>query len=368
MSSSPKAQERRGVILVCTQMEAGGAQIVAMSMARYLVSNGYAATVVFLYRKRAVFDDELNVEVLFPRKPSPWDYIRIVGRLLVFVRKRRPQAIIGMAHYSSPLATVAGWITGVPRRIATQTSQPSRQNLFARGLDLVCGICGIYTANIPASTTIEHAFDRFPRAYRAKLRTIYNGVSVPSLSLTKMQARKEFGLDPDAFLVVTCGRLSAVKNQELLLDVVHRIPGIHLAILGEGELRSALEASIAAKKLQGRVTLLGEVPPDRVARFLRTGDVFAFPSHSEAFGMAAVEAMMSGLPIIASAYPAIAEVIGEAGPLIDSNDVDGWVTAVERYYKDPSQLSASAARSVRQGSLFTFEKMMKSYHAEFFGS
>lgn len=336
-------------------------------MARHLVSAGINAKVVFLYRKRGTFDGDPNIEVLYPCKPSLWGYLKIVVRLVMLVRRSRPDAIIGMAHYSSPLATLSGWLAGVPRRIATQTSQPSRLNKFARGLDWMCGTFGIYTSNVSASKSIERAFDQFPLAYRSRLKTIYNGVSVQPVSLTKAQAREEFGLDPTAFLLVTCGRLAAVKNHELLLKVIERTPNVHLAILGEGELRHSIEESVAAKSIGSRVTLLGEVPPDRVPRFLRAGDVFVFPSHSEAFGMAAAEAMMAGLPIIGSNYPSIAEVIGDAGPLLDAMDVDGWMSAVKLFISNRAALADSSAKSLEQGGKFTIEAMVSSYCEEFFG-
>lgn len=345
------------VLFVSTQMEAGGVQVLATGMTSAFLSNGADAAVAFLYKKRPVFDGAPGVLSLFPRKPGPLGCLLIIFRLLMLVLRYKPTVIVGMAHYSSPLACIVGLICGVPNRIATQTSRPASVKWIARGLDIFCGTLGIYTANVAASKTIERELACLPARYRASLRTIYNGVSLAEVRCSKEEARASFGLRKEGFLLVTCGRLAPVKNHIILLDSLVRLPDVHLAILGEGELRSHLENEIERRNLASRVTLLGEAPPSTVATFLACGDAFVFPSRHEAFGMAVAEAMLARLPVLATNYPAVAEVVGDAGFLIDCDDVDEWVRCVNMLQLDDALRASMVARSDERGRCFSFDSM-----------
>jgi glycosyltransferase involved in cell wall biosynthesis len=348
-------------LFVCTQMEAGGVQVLATSMAEAIRQDGGDAAVLFLYRKRAVLESDAVVS-LYPCKPSGLAYVLILLRLVAFVRRYKPTAIVGMAHYSSPLACLAGLLCGVRHRIATQTSPPASVNRPARALDRICGFLGVYTANVAASRTIESDLRHLPSAYTRRLVTIYNGVRVTPSSDSKDDIRSGFGLPRDAFLLVTCGRLAPVKNHGLLLEVLARTD-VHLAIAGDGELREWLVEEIEARGLQDRVTLVGEIAPSSVGRFLAAGDLFVFPSKYEAFGMAAAEAMQAGLPVLASDYPAIAEVVGDAGILADHRDVDAWVREIECLRSDATRLRQLAEDCKVRGREFSFDKMLSGFRS-----
>jgi glycosyltransferase involved in cell wall biosynthesis len=351
------------ILLVSTQMEAGGTQVLATNMLAQLQSEGTEAAVVFLYRKRPVFDGVDGVEVLFPHKPGPFDLPLIVWRLITFVRKFRPTAIVGFAHYSSPLAALAGWLCGVKKRVGTQTSPPNGHSRFARLLDWLCGTTGVYSSNIAASGSVEACFDTYPRAYRRRLKTIYNGVRKPRTSLDRVACRKRFGLDADAFLILNTGRLSAEKNQSFLLETLALLPDAHLAILGEGEQRSAIERQVQDLQLGNRVTLIGEIAPDQVGSFLACGDVFAFPSRYEAFGLALVEAMLMGLPVVASDYSALVEVVGDAGETLPVHDPQRWAAAIERLRCDTAARLEASRRAASRGRRFEFTAMLDAFKA-----
>lgn len=356
-----KASTERA-LFVCTQMEAGGVQVLATAMAESIRADGGNAAVLFLYCKRPVFEG-CSVFSLYPRKPTGFAYVLIFLRLLAFVRKYRPTAVVGMAHYSSPLACLIGLLCGVRRRIATQTSPPNSVNRAARALDRICGSLGVYTANVCASRTIENALQYLPKRYTKNLQTIHNGVRVARTCDSIGEIRAEFGLNADAFLLVTCGRLAPVKNHAVLIEVLCKLKNVHLAIAGGGELKESLLRKIEERGLKDRVTLVGEISPAAVGRFLAAGDLFVFPSKYEAFGMAAAEAMQAGLPIVASNYPAIAEVVGDAGILLEHSDIDAWVNEIQALRCDSLRRSHLSALSVDRGAEFAFEKMLTGFRS-----
>lgn len=117
----------------------------------------------------------------------------------------------------------------------------------------------------------------------------------------RRDVRTELGLG-DAFVVMTVGRLSAVKNQSFLVDVFSEIarrrPTVKLLVVGEGPMRSALETQVRELGLSHHVLLVGQRRD--VQRLMQAADVFVLPSLYEGFGTAAVEAQAAGLPSVVS--------------------------------------------------------------------
>jgi glycosyltransferase involved in cell wall biosynthesis len=343
-------------------MEAAGVQTKAMNLLRAMRAERADAEMVFLYKKRPAFPEGDGVRCLIDHRPNGLaDWVLLLWRLIAAIVSRRPNCIVGFGHYASPAAGVLGAMLGVRRRIATQESPPHSLGKVARLLDLVAGTCGFYTANVAASRHIEECFRSYPATYRRRVRVVTNGVLFRPSTCTKRQARDRFGLAQSGPLLVTCGRLSHEKNHAFLLDLVEQLPGVHLAILGEGELRQALEQRIIQRGLAERVHLLGEFAHEFVPHFLRSGDVFVFPSLYEAFGLAVVEAMLAGVPVVCSDHPALAAVVGSAGELIPLSDLPGWVAGVRKLLEDEQAATDAASAGRARGAVFTFESMLQGF-------
>lgn len=355
------------VLFVCTQMEAGGVQRRSTAMCSALRSKGLDCRVIFLYRKRGAYDDLDFCKSLLPANPrGPTDLCRVVFRLFKEIRAHRSTAVVGMAHYSSPLASIAAALAGVPNRVATQTNPPDSVPLIGRALDLLCGVMRIYTSNICASKSIEAEFAGYPDRYRETLRTVVNGVeSSPSMPpesshYNSLRDRLAKSARP---VIMNCGRLSKQKNQSFLVDCMRDVDA-NLVIIGEGELRKEIETRISQLGLEDKVILVGEVPPSQVGAYLALGDVFAFPSHFEAFGLVAVEAMRAGLPIICSDHPALGEVVGDAGILLPPTDRDSWVRALSELACDSPRMALLSEKGADRAQLFSFERMLHGFEEE----
>jgi glycosyltransferase involved in cell wall biosynthesis len=142
------------------------------------------------------------------------------------------------------------------------------------------------------------------------------------------------------FRVLTVGRLVQHKGFEQLIDAVSMLPApAHLLIAGEGELGPALEARARASRARDRISLLGRVPHDDLPGLYRACDVFALPSVSrlEAFGIVALEAMASGLPVVASDMPGVRELVtdGLEGHLANPLDAVAFATRIDSLLRRP---------------------------------
>jgi glycosyltransferase involved in cell wall biosynthesis len=194
---------------------------------------------------------------------------------------------------------------------------------------------------------------------------IYYGIPILQASLNKENARRKFGLPLESLLIVNVGRLAAQKNQHMLIKLLKRLPDVKLAIAGEGELRTALEDEARALGVFDRVFFLGEIPPEDIGIFLSAGDIFMFPSVYEATGLAMVEAMQIGLPVIASDVPGIREVLEDedsfSGILVHPEDENGFCQAVKNIIEDIDLAYSLTKRAKARSKLYCLEHMVDNY-------
>ena len=124
--------------------------------------------------------------------------------------------------------------------------------------------------------------------------------------------------------------------------VRERVPSV-LVMVGDGPDRGAAEEEARLLGVASDVRFLGKI--DQVAPLLAAADVYVFPSESESFGLSALEALASGVPVVAARVGGVPEVVrdGVTGALLPLGDVDGMAAAVVRFL-DPA-VWAAASRS-----------------------
>jgi glycosyltransferase involved in cell wall biosynthesis len=128
---------------------------------------------------------------------------------------------------------------------------------------------------------------------------------------------------PDARVLLCVCRLEPQKGVDVAIRALEQIPDAHLVVLGEGPQRAELE------RLAGdRVHLLGRVPD--VGAWLRRADVLVHPVRWEGFGLAVLEAMLAGLPVVASDVSSLPELVGDAGLLVPPDDPSALAAAVNQ--------------------------------------
>lgn len=195
---------------------------------------------------------------------------------------------------------------------------------------------------VAVSNLVLELLRRRPHAKR--LVRIYNGVDLDAFRPAEPRAG-------DAPTFGWAGRLVAGKGVDDLLRAFAEVrrTGAKLRIAGDGPARPELERLSASLDLNGAVSFEG--PLTSVAPFWRDCDVAAMPSNQwvESFGMAAVEAMACGLPVVATRSGALPEVVedGRTGALCARGDVSALAAAFERYATD-SELRREHGRAARE--------------------
>lgn len=178
---------------------------------------------------------------------------------------------------------------------------------------------------------------------------------------------------PDGAIVIgTVGRLQAVKNQCALVRAVAHLIGRHipgadricLVITGEGPLRGALEAEVVRCGIGDRVWLAGERAD--IPEVMRSLDIFALPSLGEGISNTVLEAMASGLPVVATDVGGNGELVdqGRTGLLVPAGDHVALANALAPYvlHAELRQRHGAAGR-LRVESEFSLDGMVDRYVA-----
>ena len=173
----------------------------------------------------------------------------------------------------------------------------------------------------------------------------------PRPARADLRARYGLGAGP---VVLFFGGLKPRKNVPLLLDVwpevVRAVPSARLLIGGGGRLLPALRRRAAAAGLGDRVVFTGYVPEAEKADHFNLADLFVFPSALEGFGLAVVEAMSSGLAVVASDRGSIPELLvdGQGGFLCDPAHPGEFTEALVRLLRDPAMRAKQGAANVER--------------------
>lgn len=188
-----------------------------------------------------------------------------------------------------------------------------------------------------------------------RIQTLYNRIDVAALQanlVPRAQAREHLGLDPQAWIVGNVGRLHPDKDQATLLrGFAKALPGLpagsRLVVLGEGRLEQALKTLAAELEVTDQVDFLGQVANAR--RYFQAFDVFALSSDHEPFGMVLLEAMVAGVPVLATACGGAREVVEGVGVLFPLGDADQLAQGLQHLAAlDDSQRQACASHMLQR--------------------
>jgi sugar transferase (PEP-CTERM/EpsH1 system associated) len=303
-----------------------------------------------------------DVEVVSLGK-RPGKDLRAYGRMWRLLRRMRPAIV-----HTRNLGTVdMQWVAaaaGVPRRLhgehGWEASDPTGRN--PRSLRIRRACRPVIQRYVCMSQDIARWLERDVGVAPSRIRQLYSGVDV-----------ERFKADPAAVQRVTVtlgtvGRLDPVKNHASLLEAFaslrERVPGVHLTIVGDGPLRPDLEARIGALGLQQAVHLAGAC--NDTAELIRSFDVFVLPSINEGISNTLLEAMATGLPVVAARVGGNPELVmdGVTGRLYDPGQAGALARAVLPYLTDPALRRAhGAAGRERVVQNFSLDTMVGRYVA-----
>ncbi|MEP7354271.1 MAG: glycosyltransferase family 4 protein [Acidobacteriota bacterium] len=198
-----------------------------------------------------------------------------------------------------------------------------------------------------------------------KIHVIHTGIEIPTELPTQEQrsiARQHFGLIENAFVVGHIGAFTKEKGQRTVVAAARALqaslPHLRFLLAGDGPLRDELRAQAPT-----HVLFPGFVE-DR-ALFYAALDLFVMPSTSEAWGLAALEAMAYGVPVIASDIGGLREIVvdGVSGWLVAAEDEAAWSSKIAAIGAEPEKLANVQIAGRRRAEQFSITRMAEQTEA-----
>ncbi len=273
----------------------------------------------------------------------------------------------------------------------------------------------LHTAHTLAAVKAEHGFDGDgPERLLAERRVIAGGarlvastpeeardlcrlygarpdqcvVAPPGVDLDRFRPRdtqalrSRLGLD-GRLVALFAGRLEPLKGPDLLIEAIAELDRspwlglrqpVHALFAGDDSSdgarvgqRQELARRAAALGLDGRVTFTGALAQERLALVYSLADVVVVPSHTESFGLVALEALASGTPVVAADVGGLRHVAadGVTGQLVAGRAPTAWAAAIAATLADPLRRARLGGAARRRAETFTWERTVDVLAAEY---
>lgn len=346
------------IIQIIPQFSVGGAEIMCETLSYALQALGHQVIVVSLYDYRSVITERLEgagLDVRYLGKKRGVD-VAVLSRLRKLFRSERPDAV--HSHlYASEYVVPAAVMAGIKHRVHTLHSIAQKENgragrLLNRVFFRCFGAVPVALSDLVRDTVIEEYGLK-----KEKIPVILNGID-----LSKCQEKTSYAQE-GPFTVLHVGRFVETKNQLGLLRAFSLFHAAHpdseLHLIGEGELQAAAEQYVAENGMADCVRFLGL--QGAVHGFLHRADVFVLPSLYEGVPMTLIEAMGSGLPIVASAVGGVPNMLDESCAMLVQPEEQAIADALTAYYEDEQLRRRHGEAAKRRSPDFSDLKMAANY-------
>ena len=356
------------VVLLQTQAEAAGAQEISRILGQGLEAKGYAVHHIFLFRRTAAFDRQPNTIYCASQRPAIGpSLVRMIITFVHHLKILRPDAVLCFQHYGNIVGAAAAKLAGIDVIIANRTTPKSLVPRWATWIDFLFGCTGLFKRVVVNSEAVEAEYRGYPPSYRSRVVRIDHGFASKTTDLSRAEARLSLGLPADVVVLGCVARLHPAKNQAAAIRLLPLERDWHLALAGQGADRAHLLSLATSLGVADRVHLTGELSVDQIAVFLRSLDVFVFPTRAETFGLAVVEAAQVGLPVVANNIEVLREVLAVDGDpcalFVDVDDAGAFAAAVRSLLADKDLCASLTSRGARLSQRYSIEAMVDHYAA-----
>ena len=344
---------------------------------KMLQNMGYKIHVACNYQEKSAWTDEQLQEfktiltendvtmhqIDFPRKP--YHPISLL-KSYIQTRKLLKQNAFVMMHNQSCVSGILGRIAA--KKYKMKILHTEHGFYYFKGSPLFNWIfypfdwlCSWFT---DAIVTINKDDTAFAEKYMKTKKVVYiPGVGIDTeyylnTQIDVNEIRQQNGIPKDAFIVLSVGELNSNKNHSTILKAIStlREKNIYYVVCGEGAERSNLILLAEQLGMKERFILAGQ--RKNVNEFYKIADVFAFPSKREGLGLAAIEAMASGLPLVTSNKNGINDYAEnrKTGFMCEPDDVKGFSEAILSFYKSSDLRSKMSTYNIIKAREFSEEK------------
>ena len=375
-SNSVMTDKKRKILFLITKSNFGGAQRYVHDLAVGLPKSEFEVAVtaggegILLDKLRSA-----NIRVIpipsLQRDVSIIKDIRSLFDLFAIVRAEKPNVLHINSSKAGFFGTLVGRLAGVPSIIFTShgwgfnEERPLWQRLVIKFGHWLTVLLSHHT--IAVSQELKRQMN-WPFVNK-KITVIHNGREIKNL-LSREESRailieKEPQLAPykDDFWSLTIGELHPVKRHsaviEVMKELIRKEPNTRHLIIGSGEEEQELEVLITKENLSEHIFLLGSV--DEASQYLKAADVFVLASRSEGMPYVLIEALLAGVPIVATRVGGIPEVVedGVSGLLTPPLDNKALFKAIFELRTNPTLRAKLSEGAKVRSQNFIFEKTLR---------
>ena len=348
----------------------GGAENMFLDLICFLRERGYEPRVVLLKKKwlwRQLESRGIHPVLIESRHSCDW---RLIARIVRFMKREKIDLVhshlLDMNVYSSLAARVAG----IPH---LATEHGDIHHAWKNEKKLVWKMRLLFTLSnriIAVSKYTAGKALEMPGAKRTKIDVIYNGIELDRFrrKVDRCQVRRSLGVPTGVPWILNVGNLYPVKGQLHLLRafaLTHMVsPDAVLSIFGRGAMETELRSEIQKLGLQKHVFLHGF--REDIDDLLGASDLFVLSSLSEGLPLSLLEAMASGVPVIATDVGGIAEIVfpGKTGTLVPAGKEVPLAEALTRAISNPDEGHAMAENASRLlEEYFSLKVLCEKYEA-----
>ena len=336
-----------------------GAEIMCENLTYELRNAGHEVIVVSMYEYHSAITDRLEaagVEVRYLGKKPGLD-VSMIPKMWKVFRETGVQAI-HTHRYCAQYAMPAAMLAGVKHRVHTLHSVALIENKkeAARKLNKFfykhCRLIPVALSEAVKTSTMEE-YELDP----AEIPVIFNGIK-----LSNCIPRTDYGRT-GKFKILHVGRFSTEKNHIGLIRAFQKFhanrPDSELWLIGDGALRPNAEEIVRENGLEQAVTFLGL--QSNVYGFMHDADVFALTSNMEGIPMTLIEAMGTGLPVVATRVGGIPDMLDDESALLVPVDEDAIAEAFEKYYCDEQLRKQNGLAAAARADRFSAQVMAENY-------
>jgi len=327
------------IAFVVTELETGGAENNLTRLAIGLHEHGHDVTVISI---ASLIDTSPNgpvtklkaagVDVLTLRCDSKWQFLRARRKLRDVLAKTKPDFVHSYLFHAHVVASRVCWSTGIPHIIGLRVAEPRilRQRLLQRAIRRAAQIIAV------SSDVKDWAKSKFAVAPN-RLMHVPNSIEMVTFTnapYTNMPTKGEHKW------ITFVGRLHPQKglleSSAVMRQILANDSTVKLLLVGDGPLRDKLQSVYFTELQNNQVYITGR--RDDVPGLLGTSDLFIMPSLWEGMPNALMEAMASGLPVVAFDTHGVAELLGQEQPLqcVEAKNYQQFKHSIETLLSDPS--------------------------------
>jgi glycosyltransferase involved in cell wall biosynthesis len=367
---------------IITKLELGGAQQNTLFTVAHLDPKKFRP-ILIAGEPGPLDDDARKLDgVVFHQLPSlvreisPLSDLRALPALALLLRRLKPAIVHTHSSKAGILGRAAAWLAGVPIIIhsihgfgfSRYQHQVERRLLIALEC-LAARVTTRFFAVSEANRRLGIELGLFPPGRCIVIRSGVDLAAIRDTWVDTPAKKRELGLDLGRPVV---GMIAAVRSQKAPLDFVHMAarvcqarPDTQFLLVGDGELRGAVEAEVARVGLAGSFKLTGwrrDIPA-----IMRCLDIFVLTSLWEGLPRVYLEALASGVPVVGTRVDGVAEIIKEGvnGYLLAPGDVNGLADRVVSLLANPTVAAGMGRQGESLSQEFDIHEMVRRQEREY---